>query len=162
MLSLDMLYAVLQGLPPKYLNHLEWPWPQFCERIARALASGADAVAALRLALNNSSPSQIAAIRKSLREIEPVMHLPNLTYRQREVLIALRNSKTASLAQLTHILAQDRSNIHRSLSALIKKGHAIRFFRPGGAYYMAVDSPIEKSVKLAAFQLIDEILKKKA
>jgi hypothetical protein len=160
MLSLDMLYAVLQGLPPKYLNHLEWPWPQFCERIARSLNSGADAAAALRSAVNSCSPSQLAAIKKSLREIEPVMHLPGLTYRQREALIALRNSKTASLAHLTHILALDRSNIHRSLSALIKKGYAIRFFRPGGVHYMAIDSPIEKSVKLAAFQMITEILKK--
>jgi len=42
MLTLEILYAVLQGLPPDYLTFLDEIWSAFCRKIHWALQRGAD------------------------------------------------------------------------------------------------------------------------
>ncbi len=50
MLTLEMLYAVLQGLPSSYLTRLDEPLAYFCGRIHAALNDGHDPITALQIA----------------------------------------------------------------------------------------------------------------
>ena len=50
MLTLDMLYAVLQGLPADHLDYLDRPWYLLAVRIARGLKEGLDPPSALHAA----------------------------------------------------------------------------------------------------------------
>ncbi|MEX2161096.1 MAG: helix-turn-helix domain-containing protein, partial [Anaerolineales bacterium] len=157
MLSREMLYAILQGLPYKYFQHLDAPWPLIAKRINLCLDEGLDPVSALKAAFKWMGPYERRTVKETLLLVAPVMHIPGLSYRQREVLVALRSAKIASLSQLCRTLAQDRGNTHRRLAALVSKGLAVRFFQPGGAFYFAIPAPMEKSVKLAVNQFIDDL-----
>src|SRR5690606_4758184 len=100
MLSLDLLYAVLQGLPATHLQHLDRPWLLFCERIEQALKGGQSALSALRLALEETHESHIRVIKKALTHVAAVRGLKKLSYRQKQLLMVLRVAKVASLRQL--------------------------------------------------------------
>ncbi len=158
MLTFEMLYAVLQGLPSSYLDHLDKEWIRFCVQIQLALEKGHDPISALRTAIQNAEGWQIESMRRSFKKMHTVMHLTGLTYRQKETLAALRVAGVASLAQLSRVLMRDRSDIHKRLAALVKKGLAIKFFRPGGVYYLAVSGPLQRSVKSAAHQAFFELM----
>ena len=53
MLTMEIIYALLQGLPAKYLDFLEPPWPPFCLRLEQALKNGATPVEALSYAIES-------------------------------------------------------------------------------------------------------------
>ncbi len=162
MLTLDMLYAVLQGLTSNYLGHLDRVWISFCVRIQLALEEGKDPISALKLAFQKAQPWELYSMKEALREVMPVMRLPGLSYRQKETLIALRCAKVASLSQLTRVLLEDRSNTHKRLTVLVRRGLAVKFFQPDGVYYFAVPAPLEKEVKSAVSQMIDQFLEELA
>ncbi len=154
MLTLEVLYAVLQGLDPSLLNHLDTTWAVFCYRIHHSLTRGQDQLAAFKNAVSQTRPPDYAALRKMMREARPVMRLPGLSHRQKETLVALRYSKVASLSHLSQVLMLDRSNTFRTLKALVAKGLALKFFRKDGVYYYAVPAPLEKSVKIEINRLL--------
>jgi len=153
-----MLYAVLQGLPSSFLDYLDRPWVVFCERIERAMKAGHDPLAALRSALAHIGDWERETMKKALIEVQPVMQMPGLSFRQKEALIALRYAGAASLSQLSRVLVQDRSNTHKRLTALVKKGLAIKFFRPDGVYYFAIPAPMERSIKTGVNQMFNSLL----
>lgn len=155
---MDMLYAILQGLPYNYLEHLDPPWPLIAKRIYYYLKAEYDAVTAVKYSFLDMTETERAVIKETLIQVMPVMQIPGLSYRQREALIALRSAKTASLAQLCRVLMQDRGNTHRRMSALVKKGLAVRFFQPGGVFYFAVQAPLEKSVKSAVNTVVNDLI----
>jgi predicted transcriptional regulator len=158
MLTLDVLYAVLQGLHPNYLTHLEPTWLVFCRDIHEALQQGNDPASALQFALDQAWGPHIVAINKLLREVQPAMQMPGLSRRQKEALIALRYSKVASLTQLSRTLLADASNTQKRLNVLIKRGFALKFSRQGGLYYFAIPAPLDKGVRLKVNQIIRETL----
>ncbi len=158
MISREILYAILQGLPVQYLEHLDVSWRVFARRIAKARREGHGPTAALRIAFNEAEYHELRKFKQAAQHIIPVMQISGLSYRQRETLIVLREAGTASLAQLCRVLAQDRSNTYRRLNALVRKGYAVKFFQPGGVYYHAVSSPMQKSIKVAVNQLLDELV----
>lgn len=157
MLTIEMLYAVLQGLPSSHLDYLDPPWPIFCKRIERALKAGLDPLTALKAALENMGDFERRMLRKALAQSLSVMPMPGLSYRQKEALIALRYAGVVSLAQLSRVLVQDPSNTRKRLTVLVKKGFAMKFFRPGGVHYFAVPAPIEKSLKVSVHDLLSEL-----
>jgi len=159
MISREMLYALLQGLPEKYFAHMDAPWHFLARLINLELKAGRDPISALKAAFARTNDFSRQKIKETLLNVMPVMQIPGLSYRQREALIALRSVKSASLAQLCCILAQDRRNLYRRLNALVKKGLAFRFYQPGGVFYFALPSPMEKSLKLAVNQFLDELIK---
>ncbi len=154
MLTLEILYAVLQGLDPSYLTHLDHAWAVFCLRIHDALGKGNDPIAALKTAIFQTGPREFAAIRKMLREARPVMKLPGLSRRQKEALVALRYSKVASISHLSQVLAMDRSNTFRTLKALVAKRLALKFIRKDGVYYYALPASLGHSVKAEINRLL--------
>jgi hypothetical protein len=158
MLTLETLYALLQGLPAKYLDFLDPPWPPFCQRIENALKQGMDPLAALQFALDAMNAWGRSMLKNALSQVRPVMNLPGLSYRQKEALIALRYAGVASLAQLSRVLVQDPSNTRKRLMALVNKGYAMRFFRPGGVYYFAIPSRIDKSLKISVNELLNDLI----
>ena len=81
MFSLEMLYAVLQGLPAKYLDFLDPPWPPFCQCIEIALKDGKDPLAALQFALDATNDWGKSMLKKALSQVRPVMQMPGLSYR---------------------------------------------------------------------------------
>ena len=159
MISREMLYALLQGLPEKYFAHLDAPWHFIARLIDIELKAGRDPITALKAAFARTNDYSRQKIKETLLNVMPVMQIPGLSYRQREALIALRSVKSASLAQLCRILAQDRRNLYRRLNALVSKGLAVRFYQPGGVFYFAITSPMEKSLKLAVNQFLEELIK---
>ena len=159
MISREMLYALLQGLPEKYFAHLDAPWHFIARLIDIELKQGRDPITALKAAFARTNDYSRQKIKETLLNVMPVMQIPGLSYRQREALIALRSVKSASLAQLCRILAQDRRNLYRRLNALVSKGLALRFYQPGGVFYFAISSPMEKSLKIAVNQFLDELTK---
>jgi DNA-binding MarR family transcriptional regulator len=147
MLTLEMLYALLQGLPADHLDHLDRAWYLLAVRIERGLKEGRDPVSALYEAFDNSHDWERQHYLRALLQEEPVLALPDLTQRQKEALIALRYSGACSLSQLSRILAQDRGNTSRRLDVLIEKGYAVKYFRRDGPYYLAITSPLGDQVK---------------
>lgn len=158
MLTLDLLYAVLQGLSPSYLTHLEIPWRVFCGRIQRALNMGHPPLVALKLALKQAGISEIERISKALGEVQSVMELPELSFRQKQALIALRYEDVASLSHLCRVLNWDRSHTYHRLAALVKKGYAFKFYGEKGPQYMAIYCSMEMSVKSEMYKIIQEHL----
>jgi hypothetical protein len=154
MLTLEILYAVLQGLDPSLLTHLDTTWAVFCYRIHHSLTTGQDPLTAFKNAVLQTRPPDYAALRKMMREARPVMRLPGLSRRQKETLVALRYSKVASLSHLSQVLMLDRSNTFRTLKALVAKGLALKFFGKDGVYYYAVPAPLEKSVRVEINRLL--------
>ena len=139
---------------------MDAPWGFLATLINLEIKAGRPPIEALRAAFARTNDYSRQKIKETLLNVMPVMQIPGLSYRQREALIALRSvkDKSASLAQLCCILAQDRSNTRRRLNALVKKGLAVKFFQPGGAFYFAIPSPLEKSVKLAVNQFLDDLI----
>lgn len=161
MLSIDLLYAVLQGLPSAHLQHLDHPWRIFCRDVEQALKGGQPPVAALRFALENSLDWQVTAIKKALAQASVVRQLSKLSHRQKELLVALRVAQVASLSQLCCSTLQDKGHAHRRLQVLVQHGHALKFYKPGGVFYMAVNAPISRharsEVNSYILQLMNEI-----
>lgn len=159
MLTLDVLYAVLQGLPAKRLQHLkDTPWMLLCQRIEHQLQHGEPPLVALRDALKETGNGERNHLREVLACILPVMSIPHLTYRQRQALITLRYAKSISLTQLSYTLMADRSNTRRRMQVLVRRGLALKFSQPGGECYMATTTALSKDVKRGIQQILDELL----
>lgn len=158
MISRDMLYAILLGLPERFLEHLKAPWSLIATLVRLAREEKADPVTALRYAVIRLGANGRNTLRKALLAVLPVMSIPDLSYRQKEALIALRSQHTASLPQLCSALLQDRSNTHRRMAALVTKGFAIKFIQPNGVFYMSVDIPLDKATRLAINKFLDELI----
>ena len=158
MISRDMLYAIILGLPEKFLEHLKGPWFLVARLVRLAREQNADPVTALRYAVFRLGPDGRNLLRKALLNVLPVMSIRGLSYRQKEALLALRSRHTASLPQLCSALLQDRSNTHRRMAALVRKGFAIKFMQPNGVFYMAVDTPLEKAQRGAINKFLDELI----
>lgn len=163
MLSLDTLYAVMQGLPVDRLQHLkDTPWRVLCWRIERELAAGHPPLLALQNALKDLGDWERQHIRQALAHVLPVMHIPGLSYRQRQALITLRYLGSASLTQLSYTLMADRSNTHRRLQALVHRGLALKFSQPGGVCYMAITNPLSKEIKRSVQSILDALIQEAA
>lgn len=74
----------------------------------------------------------------------------------------MRVAGVASLAQLSRVLLQDRSNTHKRLSVLVNKGFVMKFFRPGGIYYFAVPHRVDKSLKISVNDLLNKLIEESA
>lgn len=149
MLTLEMLYAVIKGLPATHLDHLSRQWLLFCGDIHRAMQAGATPVDALIDTIRSLQYWQIKKMHSDFTVAQAVHTIPGLSYRQKQALIALRTAETASLPQLCRVLAQDRSNVHKRLNALVKKGLALKFFRPDGVYYFALTTQLQPDTRRA-------------
>lgn len=158
MLTLDLLFAVLRGLPASYLSHLELPWRVFCGRIQRALDLGQPPMAALKQALEHATEDEVLRLCKAIGEVNGVALLPDLSFRQRQALVALRYQNVASLSHLSRLLNWDRAHTYHRLSALVRKGYALKFYGDNGPSYLAIYEPVQSSVKYEAFQLIQEFV----
>src|SRR3990172_2203912 len=110
MLTLEMLFAVLQGLPASFLTQLDSSWQTFCGRLEFALRRHTDPLEALKNALLGASQQEIRYLGRALAMAESVMGLPGLSARQKQVLIVLRYEHAASLSRLHKLLNWDRSN----------------------------------------------------
>lgn len=155
MLILEMIFALLQGLPADHLDHLDRAWYLLAVRIQRGLKDGRTPIDALYDALCNSTQWERDAYLRFFTQQAPVLALPDLTPRQKDALIALRYSGTCSLVQLVRILALDRSYTRRLLDALVEKGYAVKYFRRDGAYYLAIASPLSDDSKRQVSELMD-------
>ena len=150
MLTLEMICALLQGLPADHLDHLDRPWYLLAVRIERALKEGLDPTSALHAALSNSAEWERQVFLRAFLQEEPVLALPVLW---RTGFFFFRSptrrcfSDASSLSQLSRILVQDRSNTRRRLEVLIEKGYAVKYFRRDGAYYLAISSPLDDQTK---------------
>ena len=136
MLTLEMIFALLQGLPADHLDHLDRAWFLLAERIQRYMREGQLPYHALHQALNHSTQWERDAYLRAFQLEAPVRALPDLNHRQKDALIALRYAGASSLQQLIRVLALDRSYTRRLLDALVEKGYAIKYFRRDGAYYL--------------------------
>lgn len=153
-----MLYVVLQGVPASFFDHLDRPWFVFCENLAKVIAKGGSPQEALSFALSESERWQMDAIRSLLLAIGPAMQVPGLSYRQREVLLALRNAKVASLTRLSHLISMDVSNTHKRLAKLVARGLAVKFYRPGGPHYFAVVNPVSRQFRKQVHEFLLPLL----
>ena len=154
MLTLEMLFAVLHGLPADHLDYLDRPWYLLAKRIERAMKEGQDPYSALHSALVNSHEWERQTYLRAYLQEEPVMALPDLTPRQKDALIALRYAGACSLQQLSRILALDRSYTRRLLEVLIEKGYAIKYFRREGTYYLAISSTMSDQARSQIAELM--------
>lgn len=154
MLTQEMIFALLQGLPADHLDYLDRPWFLLAKRIERAMKEGQDPYTALHSALTNSHEWERQAYLRAFLQEEPVLALPDLTPRQKDALIALRYSGACSLQQLSRILALDRSYTRRLLEVLIEKGYAIKYFRRDGPYYLAISSPMSDQARSQVTELM--------
>ncbi len=160
MLTLDVLYAVLQGLHPSHFSHLDGIWQVFCADIHKAIKEGRDPVTAFKSTLDQAQYGILWGIEQALSQILSVSDLPGLTFRQKEALSALRHAKVASLAQLSRTLLADPSNTQKRLNALIKRGFVGKFFRQGGIFYYAIAAPLDRSTRSSIYKIIGERLEK--
>lgn len=159
MLTIDVIHALLLGLPAKQLRHLERSaWAALAHRIEHKLRFEPDPLLALKAALDNAGDSNRSELFKALAFVLPVMVIPRLSYRQREALIALRYLKSASLTHLSHTLMADRSNTNRRMLALVRRGLAIKFAQPGGTYFMAIDRPDSRELKRGIRKLLNDLM----
>lgn len=158
MITRRLLHAIILGLPEEFLQHLPPPWPLIARLIHMARREGASPANALRYAFFRLGATGRATLRTGLAVIWPVMHIPGLSYRQREVLIVLRALRTASLAQVCTLVLQDRSNTFRRLAALVSKELAIKFNKASGVFYMAVEVPLTRAEKAAINQILDQLV----
>lgn len=157
MLTIEMLFAILQGLPSAYYAHLTPRLKVFCDRIRARVRAGDSPPLALTRAFEEATEWERGDIKQMLTQSATVMHLPGLSRLEKETLLALRHAKTASLAQLSHALQRDRSNTFRRLAAIVKKGHAIRFYNLSGLIYIAVDKPLDKKTRRAIHLTLSQI-----
>ena len=87
-----MLYAIILGLPEKFLEYLKGPWFLVARLVRLAREEKADPVTALRYAVFRLGPDGRNLLRKALLNVLPVMSIRGLSYRQKEALLALRPS----------------------------------------------------------------------
>jgi hypothetical protein len=153
MLSLNLLEAVLQGLAPVYL-HQDYSSKQFLFRIERAMQNGAPPLEALKLALSQATDPELRIIHYFAAQAEYVSQFTDLSFRQKELLVALRANGISSAVELSCILNWERSHTHHRLTALIQKGYAGKFYGEKGPRYFPVRQPLRSSVKIQALQLI--------
>jgi hypothetical protein len=159
MLTFDLLWAILQGLPVLFIDRvIGRDWVQFCLRIERARRAGLDPVSALKHALQEADRWQLRSRRAMFEKFQPILKIPGLTYRQRELLFTVSVSGPCDLPKLTMLLAQDRSHIHRRLGGLVAKGLIVKFGRQDGIFYFAPTLRLDRSQKTATFRLIMEVL----
>ncbi len=158
MITFDILYAMLLGLPSSYLAHLDNEWGSLGAHIYEALQAGSDPVSALTLALQQAPFWQVLELRRSFKKVRTVMSLPGLTYSQKELLLALRNAEVASLAQLSRAVMRDRNNTYRRLIALISKGLVVKFPRPDGVFYFAVKARVDSPTRSKVHQIMKEVM----
>ncbi|MCW5877275.1 MAG: hypothetical protein KIS80_00235 [Anaerolineales bacterium] len=158
MITRRLLHAIILGLPEEFLQHLPPPWPLIARLIHLARLEGASPATSLRYALYRLGATGRQTLRKSLSIIWPVMNLPGLSYRQREVLIVLRSLQTASLTQICTLVLQDRSNTFRRLAVLVRKDLAIKFNKGSAVFYMAVLVPLNRAEKAAINQILDQLV----
>jgi predicted transcriptional regulator len=154
MLTLDLLFAVLQGLPASFLDQLDPAWQDFCRRLEFALQRHTDPLEALKEALQKASQREIRYLGRALAKAESVMSLPGLSARQKQALIVLRYEHAASLSRLHKLLNWDRSNTYRCLAALIKKGYVAKFQGESGPGYYAIERNLDNNTKSLAFKFI--------
>jgi predicted transcriptional regulator len=159
MLTLDLLYAVLQGLPPSQFADLDTPSRTFCDRVHSHLQSGHSPLDAMKTALAELGDSEAQLIFKALDDAQSMEQLSDLSLGQKQVLLALRSSEFASTTQLAWRLKQDRSNIRKRLAVLVKKGYVVRFLRPSSAVYFAVLSRNPHNLKISVNDLLNSLLK---
>ncbi len=158
MITFELLYAMLLGLPSSYLDHLENEWSTLGGHIYEALQAGNDPVSALKIALQTAPYWQIIALRRSFTLIKQVLALPGLTYRQKELLLALRTAKVASLAQLSRSVNSHRQNTFCRLNALITKGLVVKFPRPDGVYYFPVADRLQSAARSSVHRMMLEVM----
>jgi len=158
MLSLNLLEAVLQGLSPIYFHHLNQVWVQFCLRIQGEMRIGRSPLEALTFALRQCQHYELRVISQTILQIQPVLELSDLSFRQKELLIALRCAELASVSSLSQILNWDRSHVHHRLAALIKKGYALKFYAEQGPRYFAIERQIEGTLKFKALQVVQDFI----
>ncbi len=159
MLTLDALFAVLQGLPASHFAHLHHAWQLFCSRLQFALYRTDDPLAALKEALRKATSGEIRLISRAVAETEFVMQLSDLSVRQKQALIALRYENSSSLSRLFKILNWDRSNTYRCLAVLMKKGYVGKFYGDKGPCYYSIERRLQTSTKSAAFKVILDYLR---
>jgi hypothetical protein len=155
MLTFEILYAVLLGLNPEYLVHLDEPWRRFCRNLSQELRRLPPLQALEKTVRDEYSHKEVMAL---FAHIDKTISIPGLTYRQKEALIALRESKIASLPRLCQILGTDRSNTHKRLNALVKKGFAGKFSRPGGVHYFAISGSLDRSLRAGIHNVFHSLL----
>lgn len=160
MLTLDVLYAVLQGLHPSHFSHLDGVWQVFCGDIYQAIKQGRDPVTAFKNTLDQARYGILSGIEQALSELLSVSDLPGLTFRQKQALSTLRHAKVLSLTQLSRTLLADPSNTQKRLNVLIKKGLVGKFFRQGGIFYYAIASPLDRSTRSSIYKIIGQRLEK--
>lgn len=159
MLTLDALFAILQGLPASHFAYLHRAWQLFCSRLQFALHDADNPLEALKTALRQATSGEIRLIARAVDETEFVMQYTDLSARQKQALIALRYESSATLSHLYKILNMDRSNTYRCLAILMKKGYVGRFYGDKGPAYFAIQRRLKPSSKSAAFQVILDYLR---
>jgi len=160
MLNLDTLYAVLQGVPVGRLQHLkDTPWHTICRRIERHLKDNQPPLEAVQAALQECGEWERRHLRQALAHVLPVMHIPGLSYRQRQALVTLRYLGSASLTQLSHTLMADRSNTHRRMQALVRRGLVLKFSQPGGVCYVPITRPLPREVKRGLQRILATLIR---
>lgn len=159
MLTLETLYAVLQGLPLEYLHHLDNGLQAFCYQLRVALDQGQPPLEAFRSTVTGAIFGVRSALVRMLGHMIAVAQIPGLSHRQRQALIALRYSKSISLVKLSLVLQQDRSNLHKCMEVLVRKGHALKFLQPRGAVYIPIVASLDHATKVSINHFIAELMK---
>jgi DNA-binding MarR family transcriptional regulator len=159
MITFEIIYAVLLGVHPENFTFLDRPWRLFCYSLFQLLSKGEDPLAALKASLESAFQEDPLAFKSLIAQIRFAENLPKLSHRQKQLLIALRYAKVASLTQLSKIVAADRSNTHRRLAVLVRKGHALKFFsETNGVSYAAIREKFDNPFKRQVHQILDEQL----
>lgn len=159
MLTLETLFAVLQGLPSSFLTGLDPSWQAFCCRLEFAVHYYQDPREALKQVLREATPREIRLLIKALSKAESVMCLPDLSARQKQALIVLRYENCLTLSRLYKLLNWDRSNTYRCLLVLMKKGYVGKFQGDMGPAYFAINRALDGAFKASAFGFIHDYLR---
>jgi DNA-binding MarR family transcriptional regulator len=160
MISLNLIQAVLQGLSTKYLDDLPEPWETMFRRLAANMAwTKGDFLKSLQATLAELGDWEQEKIVSLFRDMLVVSQLPGLSFRQRQVLVALRNLQVATVPQLCMMLAQDRTHLHRRLNALVSKGYALKFYNKKGVHFFALPEKNEE-LKNAVHEFVQGLIQK--
>jgi hypothetical protein len=79
MLTLDALFAILQGLPASHFAHLHRAWQLFTSRLQFALHNAGNPLDALKTALRQATSGEIRLIARAVDETEFVMQFTDLS-----------------------------------------------------------------------------------
>lgn len=136
MFVLETLNAVLQGMPFEHLAYHPSPQWLLYTYINREIHAGSSPAQAFKDVVEQAPPGLKNRLDKFFVAAYTVSQLRDLSFRQQELLIALRLVSHASVPELSLFLQQDRSNIHKRAATLVRKGYAIKFLQPNGVCYM--------------------------